>query len=112
MSQLSILQQNLAKAGLSIDHSQKLDSSVPSEIAAELTLRYPIASAQLPAINAALDALATNPKATVIEPVQDQAERRQLATAQEQAKQQQQQQSVQQKPEPSSTETRKRGPRL
>ena len=110
MSQLSTLQHNLAKAGLSIDQSQLLDSSVPSEIATELTLRYPIASAQLPAISAALDTLATNPRATVIEPVQDQAERRQLATAQEQAKVQQQ--SVPQKPEPPSTEARKRGPRL
>ena len=89
ISQLSSLQQNLEKAGLRIDHSQKMETDVPREIATELTLRYPIDSAQLPAISAALDALATNPKATVIEPVQDQTERRQLATAQEQGKEQQ-----------------------
>ena len=91
ISQLSSLQQNLEKAGLSIDHSLKLEGATPREIATELTLRYPIASAQLPALSAALDALATNPKATVIEPVQDQTERRQVAAAQEQAQQQQQQ---------------------
>lgn len=91
MSQLSSLQQNLEKAGLRVDHSVKLDSATPREIATELTLRYRVDSPQLPAISAALDALATNPKATVIEPVQDQAERRQLATAQEQAQEQQRQ---------------------
>lgn len=88
MSQLSTLQQNLEKAGLRIDHSLRLEGAQPRELATELTLRYPVASAQLPALSAALDALATNPKATVIEPVQDQTERRERATAQEIAQQQ------------------------
>lgn len=89
MSQLNDVQQGLEKAGLKVDHSQKLETAVPREIATELTLRYPLDSPQLPAISQALDALATNPRATVIEPVQDATERRQLATAQEQAKEQQ-----------------------
>lgn len=88
MSQLTDVQQGLEKAGLKVDHSQKLETAVPREIATELTLRYPIDSPQLPAISQALDALATNPRATVIEPVQDATERRQLAAAQEQAKEQ------------------------
>ncbi|TDN39874.1 hypothetical protein A8B98_16925 [Hymenobacter sp. UV11] len=101
MSQLSTLQQNLEKAGLSIDHSLRLEGAQPREIATELTLRYTIDSAQLPAISAALDSLATNPKATVIEPVQDQTERRQLATAQEIA--QQQKRAEQQQIQPSDS---------
>ncbi|MFC7670940.1 hypothetical protein ACFQT0_28760 [Hymenobacter humi] len=109
MSQLSTLQQNLEKAGLSIDHSLRLEGAQPRELATELTLRYPVASAQLPALSAALDALATNPKATVIEPVQDQTERRELATAQEIAQQQKraEQQQIQPSNSPSQDQARR-----
>lgn len=88
MSQLSTLQQNLEKVGLSIDHSRKLDSPAPREIATELTLRYRLDSPQLPAISAALDSLATNPKVAVSEAVAAQTERRQIAAQQEVARQQ------------------------
>lgn len=91
VSQLQALQANLEKAGLVLDHSKGLDTAVPREIAMEMTLRYRPDSPQLVTISQALDGLATNPKATVIEPQQDAAERRQLATAQEQAKEQQRQ---------------------
>lgn len=91
MSQLSNVEQNLEKAGLKINHSLRLETDVPREIATAITLRYPLDSAQLPAISQALDTLATNPRATLIEPAPDAAERRQLAAAQEQAKEQQRQ---------------------
>ncbi|HEX8326115.1 MAG TPA: toprim domain-containing protein [Hymenobacter sp.] len=81
---LPTLRENLERVGLTIDHALKLESNVPREIATELTLRYRLDSPQLPAISDALDALRQNPRATVIEPVQDAAGRRQLAAAQEQ----------------------------
>jgi len=85
ISQLTTLQENLEKAGLKIDHSLRLPKPNDRETETELTLRYKIDSPQLPIISQALNALATNPKATVIEPTQDAAERRQLAAAQETA---------------------------
>lgn len=81
---LPALRENIEKVGLTIDHAIKLESTVAREITTELTLRYQLDSPQLPAISSALDTLAQNPKATVIEPVQDATERRQLAAAQEQ----------------------------
>ena len=57
------------------------------QVATELTLRYRADSPQLPAISDALDALRQNPKATVMEPVQDAVERRQLAATREQQRQ-------------------------
>ena len=81
---LPALRENLERVGLTIDHAVKLESTAPREIATELTLRYRLDSPQLPAISDALDALRLNPRATVIEPVPDATERRQLAAAQEQ----------------------------
>ena len=91
VSQLPTLRENLEKAGLTIDHSLSLPPASNREIQTELTLRYKIDSPQLPIISQALNALATNPKATVIEPVQDATERRQLAAAQETAAEQKRQ---------------------
>ncbi|GAB3720514.1 hypothetical protein GCM10027594_00500 [Hymenobacter agri] len=94
VSQLPILQENIEKAGLSIDHSINRPAGVTPgqpdkrEIETELTLRYRLDSPHLPAISAALDALATNPKATVIEGRAEQVERRQLAVEQEEFRQQ------------------------
>ncbi|TVT36780.1 toprim domain-containing protein [Hymenobacter setariae] len=101
MSQLSTLQQNLEKVGLSIDHSRKLDNAAPRELATELTLRYRLDSPQLPAISAALDSLATNPKVTVNEGMVAQTERRQMAGEQEVA--QQQKRAEQQQLQPSDS---------
>ncbi|WP_324679643.1 toprim domain-containing protein [Hymenobacter sp. GOD-10R] len=84
---LPALRENIERVGLTIHHAIKLESNVPREIATELTLRYRLDSPQLPAISDALDALRQNPQATVIEPVADAAERRQLAIAQEQQRQ-------------------------
>lgn len=84
---LPALRENLERVGLTIDHAVKLETNAPREIATELTLRYRLDSPQLPAISDALDALRLNPKATVIEPVPDAMERRQLAAAQEQLRQ-------------------------
>ncbi|QKG54936.1 hypothetical protein [Hymenobacter sp. BRD67] len=58
-------------------------------------------SPQLPAISAALDSLATNPKVTVSEAVAAQTERRQLAAQQEVA--QQQKRAEQQQMQPSDS---------
>lgn len=95
MSQLMAMQQRLEKAGLVVDHSVRLEPLAPRELATELTLRYTASSPQLVTISQALDGLASNPKVKVIEPQQDATERRQLATAQEQAQQKQQQQQMQ-----------------
>lgn len=84
---LPTLRENLEKVGLTIDHAVKLESTAPGEIVTEITLRYRLDSPQLPAISDALDALRLNPRATVIEPVPDATERRQLAAAQEQQRQ-------------------------
>ncbi|WP_201982590.1 toprim domain-containing protein [Hymenobacter rubidus] len=84
---LPALRENLERVGLTIDHAVKLETNAPREIATELTLRYRLDSPQLPAISDALDALRLNPRATVIEPVPDAMERRQLAAAQEQLRQ-------------------------
>jgi hypothetical protein len=84
---LPTLRDNLEKVGFTIDHTVKQESSLPREIATELTLRYRLDSPQLPAISDALDALQLNPRTTVIEPEPDTTERRQLATAQEQLRQ-------------------------
>lgn len=109
MSQLSTLQQNLEKVGLSIDHSRRLDSPVPRELATEVTLRYRLDSPQLPAISAALDNLATNPKVAVMETMQNQTERRQLAGEQETARQQKraEQQQIQPSDSPSHDHARR-----
>lgn len=87
VAQLPQLRDNLERVGLTIDHAIKLETPVAREIATELTLRYRPDAPQLPAISAALDALAANPRATVIEPAPDAAERRQRAAAQEQQRQ-------------------------
>lgn len=84
---LPALRENLEKVGFTLDHAVKLESSVPREIATELTLRYRLDSPQLPVISDALDALRLNPRAAVIEPGPDATERRQLAAAQEQQRQ-------------------------
>ncbi|AIZ65570.1 hypothetical protein PK28_18295 (plasmid) [Hymenobacter sp. DG25B] len=84
---LPALRENLERVGLTIDHAVKLETNAPREIATELTLRYRLDSPQLPAISDALDALRLNPRATMIEPVPDAMERRQLAAAQEQLRQ-------------------------
>ncbi|WP_460503285.1 toprim domain-containing protein, partial [Hymenobacter agri] len=65
MAQLPQLRDNLERVGLTIDHAIKRETPVAREIATELTLRYRPDSPQLPAISAALDALAANPRATV-----------------------------------------------
>lgn len=97
VAQLPTLRENIENAGLSIDHAVSRPAGVTPgqpdkrEVETELTLRYRMDSPQLPAISQALDALAANPRAIVIEPVQDATERRQLVTAQEQAKEQQRQ---------------------
>lgn len=87
MAQLPALRENIEKVGLTIDHSIKLETTVAREIATALTLRYRLDSPQLPAISAALDMLAQNPKATVVEPAPDASKRRQLAAVQEQQRQ-------------------------
>jgi len=84
VAQLPALRENIERVGLTIDHSIKLKTTVAWEIATALTLRYRLDSPQLPTICDALDMLAQNPKATVIEPGPDAAARRQLAAAQEQ----------------------------
>lgn len=84
---LPALRENLERVGLTIDHAIKQEPAVPREIVTELTLRYRLDSPQLPAISAALDALRQNPRATVIELMQDATERRQFAAAQEQQRQ-------------------------
>ncbi len=87
VAQLPALRKNIERVGLAINHSIKLETTVAREIATALTLRYRLDSPQLPAISAALDTLAQNPKVTVIEPAPDAAARRQLAAAQEQQRQ-------------------------
>nr|GFA35360.1 hypothetical protein [Tanacetum cinerariifolium] len=109
MSQLSTLQQNLERVGLIIDHSRRLESTAPREIATELTLRYQLDSPQLPAISAALDSLAINPRVAVNEAVPAQTERRQLAAEQEVARQQKraEQQQLQPSDSPSHDQARR-----
>ncbi|MDF7813937.1 hypothetical protein [Hymenobacter sp. YC55] len=98
ISQLPTLRENLEKVGLIIDHGKSLPARELREVGMELTLCYRLDSPQLPAISQVLDALTTNTKVTVIEPVQDAAERRQLAAAQEQTQNQLRQASAQVQP--------------
>lgn len=84
---LPALRDNLERVGFTIDHAIKLGPNADREIVTDLMLRYRPDSPQLLAISDALDALRQNPHATVMEPAQDAAERRQLAAAQEQARQ-------------------------
>jgi hypothetical protein len=104
VSQLPSLRDNLEKAGLTIVHAinepglNQPGVGQPSVNETKITLSYPINSDKLPTISQALNALATNPKASIVEPAQDATERRQLAAAQETAAEQKRQAAPQIQP--------------